>query len=538
MIMKFQIILMLFLFFLTGCAPQVVRQSVTILNSQDNVPHFVIPEDLMGNGDGKVVGIVGVTNTSVFRSDTLWDVASRILTTNLMNMNFFRVRDWERTRSLYGEADLRSSNIATTPDNLRQIRSELDCDLLMGGSVTYYDITEESEISATSKNKKITTSLRVDLWLQDANTGEYVSAASGNGQSMQNYSAGLFGGQQGAWTQNAAHRALEVAMNEALIKVLRQYQSRPALGDAVVMNALGERVLPDVVRRDFSGMRDFERTSNTWALIVGVNEFSDASLAPLRYARKDALSIYEFLVSSEGADFAKDQVFVLLDQDATIFNIKAALDTIAKNANYDDKVFLYFSTHGVPGETFESEVRFMATYDTRLNSMHKTSLSFEEIDDAVNARMKPESVMVVADACFNADTFSQGNVYSIGGKGVVIQGKNDSLPENFKGHSVSLSDAGISPDIIRKFANSEGRVFMASSDWHERSWESEKRQHGFFTYYFLDAVSNHGLKSSSEIYAHLKTHVPQSVAAEIGKSQHPVLGMNIDIILEAPRVTH
>ena len=85
-----------------------------------------------------------------------------------------------------------------------------------------------------SKAKVIDTTVRVDLLLQNAQTGEYLASGSGQHTLRQNYSGGLSGGQTGTWDTSSGDTALDMAIGRALFELIHtfsgvnpKYQQRP-----------------------------------------------------------------------------------------------------------------------------------------------------------------------------------------------------------------------------------------------------------------------------------------------------------------------
>ena len=81
-------------------------------------------------------------------------------------------------------------------------------------------------MSATSKAKTIDTTIRVELLLQDAQSGEYLATGVGEHMERQTYSGGLSGGQTGSWDPRAADVALDTAIGKALFELIRNFDSQ------------------------------------------------------------------------------------------------------------------------------------------------------------------------------------------------------------------------------------------------------------------------------------------------------------------------
>jgi hypothetical protein len=84
-----------------------------------------------------------------------------------------------------------------------------------------------------------------------------------------------------------------------------------------------------------------------WAVIVGVATYNHMPV--LRYTDDDAYRIHSFLKSPEGGALPDEQIRILIDEEATLENIKAAMQDVFGQAGPNDMVMLYFSGHGLKG---------------------------------------------------------------------------------------------------------------------------------------------------------------------------------------------
>ena len=82
---------------------------------------------------------------------------------------------------------------------------------------------------------------------------------------------------------------------------------------------------------------------NSYALIIGINEYENESV--LQYAVEDAKAVQEMLLSK--FDYSKENIKVLLNEDATKNNIENSLEEITTNAGENDRILIFFSGHGM-----------------------------------------------------------------------------------------------------------------------------------------------------------------------------------------------
>ncbi len=83
--------------------------------------------------------------------------------------------------------------------------------------------------------------------------------------------------------------------------------------------------------------------------------------------------------------------------------------------------------------------------------------------------------------------------------------------------------------MLERMADGTGRIVIAAARSDEESLESDALQHGYFTYYLLQAMkANKGMDPMSQVYTSVAQSVQQQVqmlAKQEGKSfgQHPVM---------------
>ena len=174
--------------------------------------------------DRKLVAIVGFENKSTFGADKLWDTSGQLVFSNLMEMGTFRVVEWEKIKRQFDWHDLATNSLVKSPQKMAEAQKILLTEYFVSGAITQYDVKQTSEVSAMSKKKVYTTNVRVDLQIQDAATGEYLGAANGQGSVKQEFSGDITGGQTGTWDPRSGDDALNQAIQQALKKLIDNYQ--------------------------------------------------------------------------------------------------------------------------------------------------------------------------------------------------------------------------------------------------------------------------------------------------------------------------
>lgn len=252
-----------------------------------------------------------------------------------------------------------------------------------------------------------------------------------------------------------------------------------------------------------------------YAIVVGISEFRNSAYN-LKFAAKDANDFAGVLRDSKSGRFKEDpqHVKVLLNEQATVANIRTAINDVARAARPEDLVVMYFSSHGTAAESDvaadDAKSGYIVTHDTNLTNLYGTAFPMEELRRVVEKRIRACRVVMFLDTCFSGDTVAP----AAGAKMLTV---------------------GITDSTKERIAQGAGRVVIASSRNDERSWESDRIQNSYFTHYLLQALrSKGGLADITTIFTHLQRSVPAAVRKEWDAAQTPVMwpeGQRVDIVI-------
>lgn len=203
------------------------------------------------------------------------------------------------------------------------------------------------------------------------------------------------------------------------------------------------------------------------AVIVGLSRYEHASdaLPNLRYADRDAKKMAELLMRPEAGGFPAENIRLLINEDATYRNVRAALFEFLQHAIDSDLVLIYFSGHGVP-DPLRPDNLYLMCYDSDPAHVASTALPMRDMQSALQHHIEAQRVIVLADACHSAGITTEGT------RAVGVENKiNHLLGE--------LSQA------------KPGRLIFTSSEGNELSQESPRwgEGHGVFTWALLEAIS-------------------------------------------------
>jgi hypothetical protein len=264
-------------------------------------------------------------------------------------------------------------------------------------------------------------------------------------------------------------------------------------------------------------------TQNRWAVVVGVGRYESPEIPRLRYTVPDAEAIYHALIGPAG--FKPDSVFLLTDRTErkpTLRNLKWALGTfLARSAQKDDTVLIFFAGHGAPEVDQRSIERdglakYLIPSDADPDDLYSTALPMDELQ-TIFGRIEAERVVVFLDACYSG---------AAGGRTFASK----------KTRAVNVDDL-----FLERLTRSKGRAIITASRTSEVSLEVGEFGHGLFTYYLLQGfqgaadLNRDGIVSLQELYEYLEQQVSQK-ARTVGGNQHPVMKGELEGVLPLVKV--
>ena len=247
-------------------------------------------------------------------------------------------------------------------------------------------------------------------------------------------------------------------------------------------------------------VRSVEKKRNVWAVVIGVNSYPN--IRQLKYAVNDATAFYNHLV--EYNQVPKENVVLLLDEDANLTRLRSALGIYLKNkASKDDMVIIYFAGHGATERDASSPdgdglEKYLLPYDVDPKELYATAMPMEEISRLLG-RIRSDRLVFIVDTCYS------------GASG---------------GRTISVADirAGISDGFLDRITGGKGKIILTASGANEVSAESDELQHGIFTHFLIKGLQGQadsdgdGLITVDEVYTYVSKQVPQATNQE----QHPV----------------
>jgi lipopolysaccharide biosynthesis regulator YciM len=247
------------------------------------------------------------------------------------------------------------------------------------------------------------------------------------------------------------------------------------------------------------------RSSQSYALIIGISKYEDPKITSLKHAHKDAAAFADFCTSPSGLNIPMDRMRTLTDEKASYWNIVDGLDWLKNNAQKDDQVYIYFAGHG-DMESKELKYGYLLAHDSRYMNYLGRSLSLDLLNKTahtltVNRKAK---VFLITDACHSGKL-----------AGVDFNGSN----------LVALN-------LMQLVSNNEVRI--TSCNEGELSYEDDVwgNGRGAFSYFLGKGMAGeadgvNGKKDGSitvgEIKAFLNGKVPENVRNVKRAKQNPVV---------------
>jgi hypothetical protein len=260
-----------------------------------------------------------------------------------------------------------------------------------------------------------------------------------------------------------------------------------------------------------------------YAVVIGVGRYEAIGIPSLKYAVADAEAVYKVL--TEIAGFKKDHVLLLTDRSErkpTLRNVKYALGTfLARAAQKDDTVIVYFAGHGAPevdqrGLERDGLAKYLIPSDADPDDLFSTALPMDDLQ-TIFGRIEAERVVVFLDACYSG---------AAGGRTFASK----------------RTRSGIVDDLfLERLTRSRGRAIITASRPAEVSIELPELGHGIFTYYLTEGLrgagdlNRDGIVSLQELYEYLEQQVVRK-SRSVGGNQHPVMKGELEGALPLTRV--
>jgi Flp pilus assembly protein TadD len=247
-----------------------------------------------------------------------------------------------------------------------------------------------------------------------------------------------------------------------------------------------------------------------WALVIGVDQYRDGNISPLRGAANDANSLARALTQYSG--FPADQVILLAtDQpegrQPTRINILTYLSNLAKLVPKDGLLLVSFAGHGIErgGQAYLIPSDARLTDDVSL--LEESAVSVTRMHDRIRAT-GVNQIVVLLDACRNDP----------GGR---ADAPNPLTTAYTRGFNFDVRNREVSA-FVTLYATAIG----------QRAYEYADKKQGYFTWALVEALKGGAANEKGEVtlaqlVRYVQENVPKRVAIDLGasKQQRPFYQM-------------
>jgi hypothetical protein len=235
------------------------------------------------------------------------------------------------------------------------------------------------------------------------------------------------------------------------------------------------------------------------AVIIGIDEYQHVRRLP-SIVINDALDVADFLCAPESCGYQRQRVTLLLGRHATKRAIIDAFQNLARAADTNDTVLIYFSGHGAMVQTNDETETYLLPVDCTLDRINASALHSSEISSLLST-IRSRRLIALLDTCH---------------AGGAVQVKTVSGQRTIK--------LGLDDNTYERLSTGAGRIIIGSCLPHEVSWIHPGMRNSVFTHCLLQCLSEEvdargdGLIRVMDLFHELTTRVPA-----LEPRQHPVL---------------
>ena len=238
---------------------------------------------------------------------------------------------------------------------------------------------------------------------------------------------------------------------------------------------------------------------NLYVLAIGVSRYNDPTVN-LTYAHTDAEAVADRFAELHGTIYNQVKVRKLLNEEATLTNIKMGISWLEREATQHDVILMFISSHGALDH--KGNLYILPT-DYSSYNLFATGLNIRDLTEGVNG--VPCKKLIFLDACHSGQSaYDLIELASI--KGVDV-------------NRIVEEVLGVEPGI----------TVMTSSSGREYSYENPRWGHGAFTKAILEGLDGEADYNNDEVISleELDHFVSNRVKELTGGRQHPRMPINL-----------
>jgi hypothetical protein len=211
-----------------------------------------------------------------------------------------------------------------------------------------------------------------------------------------------------------------------------------------------------------------DAAAEKYAFVVGISGYLNYEPGQrLQYTDDDATMFAAFLQSAEGGAFAKHNIRLLTNEQATRAKIFSDLSWLSNRVSLGDTVYVFFAGHGQPDT--DNRVFFMP-FDADPKQPEVLGIRADEFLRMVRERINARDLFLFIDACYSGAVYERDGAARATGVNVSAE-IGARWKEAFNAREAKGAHA----------------TFLSAAP-NQRSWEDPELQHGLFTYYLVDGL--------------------------------------------------
>ena len=256
------------------------------------------------------------------------------------------------------------------------------------------------------------------------------------------------------------------------------------------------------------GMAQEAGYPNSWAVLIGANEYEDTRIMDLQYAERDVEAMASLLPQ---LGFPPENIRLLRSSrgEVTRTRILDALDELGPKMGQDDRLLVYFSGHGVSTEIHGRRRGYLVTQDAEVNGWPTwespfltrqpgKALDMEQLQIAVEG-LQAKHKLIMVDSCFSG--------FAASSKGI------------FATPRANLQ--------IKQWLSESTMQILTAGRAGQEAMEKDEFGHGVFTWHVLKALQGNADQSGDGpdgiiTFAELVAFVQDRVSKEPGVKQTPM----------------
>ncbi len=286
--------------------------------------------------------------------------------------------------------------------------------------------------------------------------------------------------------------------------VSRQLQQLPPPAPATVSSQPAAAPVVSVTPQE--PVKALPVSAKRWALIIGVDKYTDPQISPLKGSDNDARLIADALVRYAG--FPQDQVILLstnqpLERQPTRVNILRRLSNLSTTVPKDGLLLVSFAGHGMEREGQAFLLPSDAQISDQISFLEETAISINRVKERIK-QTGVAQVVVLLDACRNDP------------------GGRADAPNNL----TNVYTSAFSFDVRNREVQAFATVYATGIG--QRAYEYTEKKQGYFSWAVVEglkgsAANEKGEITLSQLVKYVQDNVPKRIAIDLGstKQQRP-----------------